>query len=344
MKKIIVTFTLILMYQTHGQNSCNLPISAPPTGFNSFYTKYVTANGIPIVSSNQVPDNAFCIAYDAVRNMTANLPTAVINNMIANNAKLAIMGSTQVTTNIPEHSTLPTLYPNTNWNSFRGIGGTLFIPTASCAEENLLCYANDPYLGESITVHEFAHSIHNLGLATTFSNFNQNLQAIYDAAIVQGKWQNTYAATNATEYFAEGVQSFFNTNLEAIPANGIHNYVNTKSELQAYDPSLYNLIATYFGGNWSPTCNPANVVVLSNESFDHQKSLALFPNPAQDFISIDTDLLIEKIEIYTTTGNLILSKKSPNKTIDVSFLNAGLYLVIVKTLEQSFQSKIIINK
>ena len=49
-------------------------------------------------------------------------------------------------------------------------------------------------------------------------------------------WANTYAATNEQEYWAEGVQSYFDTNIEAIPSNGIHNHVNTRAELRNIRP------------------------------------------------------------------------------------------------------------
>lgn len=76
--------------------------------------------------------------------------------------------------------------------------------------------------------------------------FNRRLERIYRKAKSRGLWKNTYAISNAVEYFAEGVQCWFNVNLEVSPGNGIHNEINSRAELQAYDPLLFNLIATYF--------------------------------------------------------------------------------------------------
>lgn len=42
------------------------------------------------------------------------------------------------------------------------------------------------------------------------------------------------------------MQSWFNANLEANPPNGIHNAVNTRAELVAYDPELARLIQRVF--------------------------------------------------------------------------------------------------
>ena len=46
----------------------------------------------------------------------------------------------------------------------------------------LSIYLSIRYRGEDITVHEFAHSLHLLGLTFVFPSFEQELQALYDEA------------------------------------------------------------------------------------------------------------------------------------------------------------------
>ena len=59
------------------------------------------------------------------------------------------------------------------------------------------------------------------------------------------------AATNAGEYWAEGVQSWFDTNREN---DGSHNHVNTRGELKEYDPDLAKLVEEVHGdGPWRYT-------------------------------------------------------------------------------------------
>ena len=50
------------------------------------------------------------------------------------------------------------------------------------------------------------------------------------------------------EFFAEGVTSYFDVNTETWngKANGIHNHVNTRTELYNYDRDLYNLVKEVF--------------------------------------------------------------------------------------------------
>ena len=223
-------------------------VTAVPTelGLSSFYKKYVDAVGIPVVSSAKVPDAALIQAGNIVRQMLDKRPD-VIAKMRQNKLRVAVMAESELTVDIPEHSDLYTAFPGTDWNTrARGLGATLQRPVCSCAEENLLCYPTDRYLGEDILVHEFAHGIHQLGINYVDSGFDKELEGIYKEALANGLWTNTYAATNYGEYWAEGVQTWFDLNKEAIPTNTVHNQINTREELRVYDPKLYELISRYF--------------------------------------------------------------------------------------------------
>ncbi|WP_441292623.1 hypothetical protein ACSRUE_21485 [Sorangium sp. KYC3313] len=104
-------------------------------------------------------------------------------------------------------------------------------------------------------MHEFSHAIAIMGIAFVEPTFNGELEDVFDAALQAGRWENTYAATNKDEYWAEGVQSWFDANTEAIPTNGIHNDIDTRAELRDYDRPLHDLIARYFADDaWRPSC------------------------------------------------------------------------------------------
>lgn len=218
-------------------------------GLDTFYKKYRDAEGIPVVSSENVPDEALEKAKTIALEMLAKRPE-IKTKLMENQLRIGVIGKNEVTTDIPEHSDLNIAFPNTNWDTrARGLGATIQRPVSTCAEENLLCYSVDVFSQEDIMVHEFAHSIHLLGIAFLEPNFDDRLEAVYQLAIQKGMWANTYASTNRQEYWAEGVQSWFNVNAESIPTNGIHNDVNTRSELLIADPDLYDLISEYFEVN-----------------------------------------------------------------------------------------------
>jgi len=216
-------------------------------GLDPFYQKYLNARGFPIISSSKVPDAALWQAKRIIEQMLVKIPAAAIKKLVQNKIRVAVMSKDEVTTNIPEHSDLNQTYPaDENWDTrARGLGPTIESPVTSCAEENLLCYPNDRYLGEDILIHEFAHTIH-LGLELAFPNFDSELESIYKEALGKGLWSNIYAGSNHHEYFAEGVQTWFNVNKEAIPTDGVHNHINTRDELKTYDPKLYELLSRYF--------------------------------------------------------------------------------------------------
>jgi hypothetical protein len=116
-----------------------------------------------------------------------------------------------------------------------GLGGKI----TSCGEENLLNLRGDRYRNENILIHEFSHAIHNYGIGSLDRTFDAKLRAIHKKAIDSGLWQDTYAATNPAEYWAEGVQSYFDCN--APPNTGVHNDINTREKLRQECVSTHTL-------------------------------------------------------------------------------------------------------
>ena len=89
-----------------------------------------------------------------------------------------------------------------------------------------------------------------LGFALVYPNFNRELQGLYNAARAANVWGGShYAMTDFKEYFAEGVQSFFNCNMA-------DSYAPTdRNQLSRRDPNLYAFLLRYLGNNtWSHSC------------------------------------------------------------------------------------------
>jgi hypothetical protein len=238
----------------------SIGITAPPKNLNlnPFYKKYTCANGIHIISSKKVPDIAIYAAYKTITFMTDSLPAAVLDSMISRNTRVAIMARYEGTTDIPEHAYLAN-DTTLNWDvRARGLGGSLELPLTTCAEENLLCYQIDKYHAEDILIHEFAHTIHLVGIIPNDTTFNRLLQDQMNAVIEEGKYRDTYALTDILEYFAEGVQTWFNVNAEVPQPDGKHNQINTRLELKEYDPGLYQILSRFFPeSDECPSCHKA---------------------------------------------------------------------------------------
>ena len=223
-------------------------VTTPPDSlhYDEFYKKYVDVNGIPLISSWRVPDSAFVAAHRTLYAMTSMLPEAVLDSMVGRGTRVAIMARYEGTTDIPEHHHLVN-DTALNWDlRARGLGGDLELPLTSCAEENVLAYQIDKYHAEDILIHEFAHSIHLIGLMLAVPDFDSRLKQCYENAKAKGILDNTYRITDKEEYMAEAVQDWFNVNAEMDHADGKHNWCNTREELEDYDPDLYNLLAEYF--------------------------------------------------------------------------------------------------
>ena len=221
-------------------------------GIPAFYSQRASANGFPIVASAKVNPYAVKEAVYLVNLMLANRPD-VREAMIKSGARMCILAYDQFTTELPEFEHMKeeqvpgfeTVSAKDFWDArARGLGGSETDPYCSVAEENLLCFPGDPYVLECILIHEFAHSIHLRGMLNVDPTFDVRLQATYDKAMKAGLWKGKYASMNRYEYWAEGVQSWFDNNR----VNDVdHNHVNTRALLLEYDPDLAALCREVFG-------------------------------------------------------------------------------------------------
>ena len=228
--------------------------SGPPTGVTAppkdvakslkldpFYKKYVSAGGIAVVGSDKVSDYALLEAAYLINHMLDGRDD-ICKAMVANKARVIIMGTGEFTTDMPEHSKMK---PKGFWDKrARGLGGQPRRPATSCGEENLLRYKGDPYITENILIHEFAHAIHHMGLVFVDKTFDKRLEQTYASAMKKGLWKGKYASNNRAEYWAEAVQSWFDTNRKP---DHDHNHVDTRKELKEYDPCIAKLVAEVFG-------------------------------------------------------------------------------------------------
>lgn len=228
----------------HGQ------VTSIPEGKNipSFYQKYIETEGLYVTSSGKVSDEALLKACDIISLMLAKRPD-VKAHMVKKGCHVMVIGKNEETCDLPEFAHICNCEDSIkywNWRA-RGFGGAPEDEfSSSCGEENLLALPQDKYVGENILIHEFAHLIHTVGIVGVEPDFNERLEALRQNAIRKGLWEKTYAVSNKEEYFAECVQSFFNCNRYAEPANGVHNWVNRRTKLKTYDPDMYRLLQEYF--------------------------------------------------------------------------------------------------
>jgi len=242
----------------------------PPTlMLDPFYKKYTDALGIPVLSSERVPDDALLMARDIVIYMLAKRPE-FRDALVAKRWRVGVMAESEMTTDIPEHrdrkkpppgdprlteaekrqyqngTGIATMTDKDYWDRrARGLGGN---PT-TCAEENLLGYPGTRYYGEHIFVHEFSHAIMGGAIRDADPPLYAAIQDAYKAAMAAGRYKGHYGATNVNEYWAEGTQWWFWSNYEET-FDGQR--LQTPDDLNAYDPALYELLDKVYLGHHIP--------------------------------------------------------------------------------------------
>jgi len=231
------------------------PVTAPPESFfemvrerdrdaaRRFYKKHIDVQGMPVAAAGEVADLALQRTWSIVSHMLAGRPD-LAEAMVKTRMYLIVIGKDQVYTDMPEYRDHPNpAYQN---ERVRGTGGR---PT-SFGEENLLSLPLDRYDDESIAVHEFCHTIDGT-LRSIDRTWNERKTRAYQNARQKGLFKDTYAGSNAGEYWAEIAQAYFDCNRVN---NWNHGPVGTREQLKVYDPEGYELVRTAFdlkpGQDW----------------------------------------------------------------------------------------------
>ncbi len=222
------------------------------------YSQSCEVLGITVLAAEDVDPIALDQMADRIFNMLLERPD-IVASFNTNEVSGRVIGEGERITDLPEFEELFELYPGTDWDRRgRSFPGTDLIPVVAGAEENLMCQEERYYQGEDNFVRTFAIAIRRFGLQFVDPITNAAIDRAYQTAIAQGLWTNTLAEINSYEYWAEGTQSFFDTNLEEPddrPPNSSHNAIDTREELRAYDPDLYQLALSVYGDTgWYPEC------------------------------------------------------------------------------------------
>jgi hypothetical protein len=223
------------------------PVIAPPDSFfekmrgdrdaaRQFYKKYLDIKGMPVAASREVADLALQRTWWIVTHMLAGRPD-ILQAMVKNGTRLIIIGKDQVYTDMPEYRNSPN--PEFQNERVRGTGG---FGVTSFGEENLLSLPLDRYDDESIAVHEFCHTI-DAALRVIDLKWNERKNAFYEKARNLDCYKNTYAGSNAGEYWAEIAQAYFDNNRVN---NWNHGPVGTRETLKKYDPDGYEWVKSTF--------------------------------------------------------------------------------------------------
>ena len=232
---------------------------------SDFYKKVVDAGGLLILSSEKVDDRALLeVRYliDGVLRGRDDIRAA----MVKSGLRIGVMDYAEFTTDIPEHSKLSPW-----WNKrARGLGGN----PVTCAEENVLNYKGDPYVGENIFIHEFAHAIQHSGIGRLDGEFKTKLRKLYEQTKAGGRFSG-YCMQNPGEFWAEGVQSWFDCNRREIILKAGKERINirTRELLVEHMAEFAALLREVFGDNdWRYTTTDKRTDLPHLKGYDREQA------------------------------------------------------------------------
>jgi len=219
-----------------------------------FYTNHVVVDGILVTGSDKVSKRALSEVGYLAKKMLANRPDVVVDLCKNRRMFVAVMAYTELQSDLPECKGMG------DWWDFRARG--LGSRPPSCGEENVLQFKGDPWAGENIFIHEFGHVIQG-HVGKGIENFNERMKGMHAKAEASGRFRGYGISGGPGEFWAEGVQAYFNCNgtirpksgggqssFEAVDGNGEHVcHIQTREQLKKYLPEFFKLVDEAFGQN-----------------------------------------------------------------------------------------------
>jgi dienelactone hydrolase len=236
-------------------------VGSPPASFkiDPYYTKFTYAREFTVLGSKHVRDQALLKANDTIRRMFAYRHD-ILKALIADGARLVVLGPNEQLSDLPEFKNSK---DGAGFDAVRYLDYTPGLKLMVVPEENILCLPEDPFAGKCMVISVFAKALYHVtGLRPVDSNFDRQrgkqqyelrvkrmdiefdheLRRIYEQAISKNLWKGSPASHNRVEYWANGVEAYFDAAGDGQPPNSTDRPITTREALQLYDPDLYALV------------------------------------------------------------------------------------------------------
>lgn len=120
-----------------------------------------------------------------------------------------------------------------------------------------------------------------------------------------------------------------------IPINGATSQVYTVTQTGSYACALTSGCAT-------DTTNCINIIINGVNETSENSDIKLYPNPVAQTLYLETNQLkVHKIRVYTLTGEQLILIPNNIKSIDLSHLSSGVYVIHIETENRTFYRKIV---
>ncbi len=236
-------------------------VISPPAKFkyDAYYTKFTYAREFPVLGSKRVSDEALLAANDTVRKMFAYRHD-ILKSLIADGSRLVVLGRDEKLSDLPEFADAKN---KAELDLVRYLDYSPTLKLMVIPEENVLRLPKEPFAGKCVTVSVFAKGFYRVaGLRPVdpeFENrrekqqyelrvkrldveFDKKVTALFDAATEKKLWKGTASARDRFEYWAAGVEAYFDAAGSGVAPNGADRPITTRELLRAYDPDLFALV------------------------------------------------------------------------------------------------------
>jgi hypothetical protein len=225
----------------------------------AYYTKFTYAREFPVLGSKHVRDEALLAANDTIRKMFAYRHD-ILKAMIADGARLVVLGRSEKLSDLPEfqEARKQPAFDEVRYLDYRPALKLMVV-----SEEDVLRLPQAPLAGKDVVVSAFARGLYLVaGLRPVLPDFDKQrsrqqyelrvkrldiefdkrLSKLYEEARADGLWQGTTAARDRGEYWAAGVEAYFDATGPGQPPHGADRPITTREALRAYDPALFALV------------------------------------------------------------------------------------------------------
>ncbi len=236
-------------------------VIAPPARFqiDPYYTKFTWAREFIVLGSRHVSDEALLKVNDIIRKMFAYRHD-ILKAMISDGARLIVLGRNEKLSDLPEFKAAR---DREDFDEVRYRDYTPNLKRMVVAEENVLGLLGEPFAGKCMVISVFAKGLYQvaglravdpgfekrrgkqqyeLGVKRLDIEFDQRIRKLYDEAMSKGLWKGTAAARNSIEYWAAGVEAYFDAAGSGTPPHGADRPITSREALKAHDPNLFTLV------------------------------------------------------------------------------------------------------
>lgn len=154
-----------------------------------------------------------------------------------------------------------------------------------------------------------------------------------------GSCENDYTIT-----VWEGVNTYYSgTSNMPFNWNGVLTPTLNQTQLTPPNNSSFNVTVTDSWSGLGPwTCT--NCFQTSNGLSVAEGTLInlqVYPNPVADVVNITSDVALDEAVVYTVDGALVKTYSQNLRSIDVSALKSGMYVLIVRSEDSQYRSSFV---